>query len=63
MTLREGRTRQIREMFFRVGYPVQRLRRTAIGKLTDARLAPGTSRVLDSAEVERLAGGVTKGRR
>ena len=62
VVLREGRTRQIREMFHRAGHPVQRLRRTAIGPLSDARLASGSSRALETAEVERLASGVAGGR-
>ncbi len=52
--LAEGRTRQIREMFFRVGHPVQRLRRVAIGPLTDASLPRGRYRELTEAEVEAL---------
>lgn len=52
--LSEGRTRQIREMFFRVGHPVQKLRRVAIGPLSDATLAPGDLRELTEREVEQL---------
>jgi len=52
----EGRTRQIREMFFRIGHPVQRLRRVAIGGLRDAQLRPGEVRELTAAEVASLAG-------
>lgn len=55
--LREGRTRQIREMFFRVGHPVQRLRRVAIGRLEDAGLRPGSWRELSSGEVATLRAG------
>ncbi len=57
MELREGRTRQIREMFFRVGHPVQRLRRVAIGRLEDAGLRPGSWRELSPAEVATLRAG------
>lgn len=56
VVLSEGRTRQIREMFFRIGHPVQRLRRVAIGRLSDDRLRPGEYRELTPAEVEMLAG-------
>lgn len=66
VTINEGRTRQIREMFFRIGHPVQRLRRVAIGPLRDVGLAVGGWRSLDEAEVERLRAAVdigTKGRR
>jgi 23S rRNA pseudouridine2605 synthase len=55
--LREGRTRQIREMFHRIGHPVQRLRRVAIGPLRDDRLRLGAHRELTDAEVARLRGG------
>ncbi len=53
----EGRTRQIREMFFRVGHPVQRLRRVAIGSLEDAELPLGAWRELSSDELGALRGG------
>lgn len=50
----EGRTRQVREMFFRIGHPVQKLRRVAIGGLRDPRLPLGGWRELAEQEVERL---------
>ncbi len=50
----EGRTRQIREMFFRIGHPVQKLRRVAIGDVADRRLPVGSWRELDPREVDRL---------
>jgi 23S rRNA pseudouridine2605 synthase len=52
--LAEGRTRQIREMFLRIGHPVQKLRRIAIGPLRDPRLPVGAWRELSSDEVHRL---------
>lgn len=52
--LGEGRTRQIREMFFRIGHPVTRLRRVAIGGLRDPHLAVGKWRELTEDEVEAL---------
>lgn len=52
--LAEGRTRQIREMFFRIGHPVQKLRRVAIGSLRDAELPVGSLRDLTEAERARL---------
>ncbi len=54
LELREGRNRQIREMFFRVGHPVQRLRRVAIGFLSDPHLRPGAWRELSDDEVRRF---------
>jgi 23S rRNA pseudouridine2605 synthase len=56
----EGRTRQIREMFFRIGHPVQKLRRVAIGPLRDARLPVGALRELTEQEVEKLLRSVRK---
>jgi len=52
--LSEGRTRQIREMFKRVGHPVMKLRRVAIGPLRDAALPLGAVRELSDKEVEML---------
>jgi 23S rRNA pseudouridine2605 synthase len=66
VVLTEGRTRQIREMFFRIGHPVQKLRRVAIGPLRDDRLPPGDWRELTDHEVEvlrRSTRGDRKGKR
>lgn len=52
--LTEGRTRQIREMFLRIGHPVQKLRRVAIGPLRDPGLPIGSVRELSAREVETL---------
>ncbi len=52
--LSEGRTRQVREMFFRIGHPVLKLRRIAIGPLADSRLPLGRWRELTAVEVEAL---------
>ncbi|MEM7585884.1 MAG: pseudouridine synthase [Acidobacteriota bacterium] len=52
--LGEGKTRQIREMFFRIGHPVSRLRRVAIGGVSDPRLPRGSWRELSEQEVEQL---------
>lgn len=53
--LSEGRTRQIREMFFHVGHAVQKLRRVAIGPVRDPNLPVGALRELTEREVERLS--------
>ncbi len=50
----QGRTRQIREMFQRIGHPVQKLRRVAIGPLRDPHLPAGAVRELSEREVETL---------
>lgn len=55
--LHEGRSRQIREMFFRIGHPVLKLRRVAIGPISDRRLPLGRFRELSTEEVEALRSG------
>jgi len=52
--LGEGRTRQIRDMFERIGHPVQKLRRIAIGAVEDTHLPVGSLRELTEKEVEQL---------
>src|SRR5213593_4329817 len=53
--LREGRTQQIRKMFQAVGHPVSKLRRVAIGPISDPKLTPGVWRELSEKEVKMLA--------
>jgi 23S rRNA pseudouridine2605 synthase len=53
--LREGRTQQIRKMFQAVGHPVSKLRRVAIGPISDPQLTPGDWRELTPREVKMLA--------
>ncbi len=53
--LREGRTQQIRKMFQAVGHPVSKLRRVAIGPISDPKLTPGVWRELTKQEVKLLA--------
>jgi pseudouridine synthase len=55
--LSEGRNRQIREMFFRIGSPVQRLIRVGIGRVADRDLPVGSYRELSEPEVESLKSG------
>lgn len=54
VVLGEGRNRQVREMFFRIGHPVSRLKRVAIGALRDPHLPRGDWRALEPAEVDLL---------
>ena len=54
LTLGEGRKRQVRRMCETVGHPVEMLERVAFGPLRLGGLAPGESRRLSAAEVERL---------
>ncbi len=53
--LREGKNRQIRRMFQAVGHPVSKLRRVAIGPITDPKLTAGDWRELSPKEVKMLA--------
>jgi hypothetical protein len=52
--LREGRTQQIRKMFQAIGHPVSKLRRVAIGPISDPKLTPGVWRELTKQEVKLL---------
>jgi 23S rRNA pseudouridine2605 synthase len=59
----EGRTHEVRELFFRVGHHVQRLRRVAIGPIRDDKLRPGDFRNLTDGEVKTLKSTRPTGRR
>jgi len=50
----EGRTHEVRELFFRVGHPVQRLCRIAIGPIRDEHIEAGQFRELTRSEIESL---------
>ena len=50
----EGRTHEVRQLFFRAGRLVQRLRRSAIGPLQDSSLRSGDFRMLTEEEVKAL---------
>jgi 23S rRNA pseudouridine2605 synthase len=54
LTIHEGRNRQVRRMCEAVGHPVESLERIAFGPLKLGDLAPGATRRLTDAEVERL---------
>jgi pseudouridine synthase len=56
VVLYEGRRNQLRRVFGRLGHPVLKLRRTAIGPIADCDLRPGEFRPLTPAEVARLKG-------
>ena len=53
--LREGRTQQIRKMYQAIGHPVSKLRRVAIGPISDPKLTPGVWRELSKQEEKMLA--------
>ncbi len=50
----EGRNREIRRLLARLGHKVRRLKRVAIGKITDRGLKVGSCRELTPAEVRKL---------
>ncbi len=54
VVIREGRKRQIRQMFEQIGHPVRRLIRVAIGPLALGDLPQGQYRFLTPAEVKAL---------
>ncbi|MEZ5989542.1 MAG: pseudouridine synthase [Planctomycetota bacterium] len=54
VTIREGKNREIRRVFARLGHPVLRLRRVRIGPLTIRGVGTGRWRFLRPAEVEAL---------
>jgi len=50
----EGRTHEVRELFYRAGHPVQRLRRVAIGPIRDDEIRPGEYRFLTDREIDEI---------
>jgi len=54
VVLRQGMKRQIRQMFYKLGYEVERLIRTRIGPLRLTELRAGEWRALTGAEVQAL---------
>ncbi len=54
VTLHEGKNNQIRKMFDEIGHSVVKLRRVAIGHVTDAGLPVGGVRLLSAHEVQRF---------
>lgn len=58
--LHEGKNHEVKRMLEAVGHPVSKLRRVAIGAVSDRGLSPGEFRHLSPAEVRGLQGGATK---
>src|SRR6187455_939253 len=54
LTIREGRNRQVRRMLEAVSHPVQSLKRTRIGPISDRQLRPGQWRELTPNEIKKL---------
>lgn len=52
--IREGKNREVRRMFSRIGYPVLRLKRTSIGPLSIRGLGKGKFRFLTKSEIDGL---------
>ena len=63
VTLREGRSRQIRRMFEIIGHQVSKLKRVAIGPIRDEALASGRVRRLTPAEVAALKASLAAARK
>ena len=60
VVLRQGMKRQIRVMFYKLGYEVKRLLRIRIGGLQLSKLAPGEWRALRAREIALLTAGDKK---
>jgi 23S rRNA pseudouridine2605 synthase len=58
--LHEGKNHEVKRMLEAVGHPVSKLRRVAIGPVSDRGLSPGEFRHLSPAEVRSLVGGAPK---
>jgi pseudouridine synthase len=56
LTLHEGKHHEVRRLLEAVGHPVSKLKRVAIGPVTDRGLSPGQFRALTPREVRLLAG-------
>jgi pseudouridine synthase len=54
MVLYEGRNRQVKRMWEKLGYPVLKLKRVGFAGLSLGKLTPGEYRALRPAEVQRL---------
>ena len=52
--LREGTNRQIKKMFQKIGYPVQKIKRFQIGPIMLGDLQSGESRALSPKEIEQI---------
>ena len=63
MVLHEGRNRQVKRMWEKLGYPVLKLKRVAFGGLKLGSLNPGEFRILRPDEVQKLKGRVSSSAR
>ena len=54
ITITEGKNRQVRKMFQKIGFDVVKLKRVAIGQLKLSGLKPGDYRLMDQKDLEKL---------
>ncbi|MBF0287338.1 MAG: rRNA pseudouridine synthase [SAR324 cluster bacterium] len=54
VSLQEGKNQQIKKMFRKLGYSVQKIKRYSIDAITLGELEPGMSRLLSPGEIESL---------
>lgn len=54
MILKEGRNRQVKRMWQRMGFPVLKLKRVAFGGVSLGEIRPGEYRYLSNDEIEKL---------
>ncbi|OGQ47816.1 MAG: hypothetical protein A3I09_02960 [Deltaproteobacteria bacterium RIFCSPLOWO2_02_FULL_47_10] len=52
ISIREGRNRQVRRMFSKIGHPVSQLRRMAVGQIELGNLKPGQWREINKKELQ-----------
>ena len=52
ISIREGRNRQVRRMFSKIGHPVSQLRRMAVGQIKLGNLKPGEWREINKKELQ-----------
>lgn len=60
VVLRQGKNRQIRQMFERIGHRVMRLRRVSIGPVQLGELKPGAYRRMTPRELRLIGGGESR---
>ena len=56
ITVTEGKNRQVRKMFEKIGFDVVKLKRVAIGQLKLSGLKPGNYRPMNQKDLEKLFG-------
>lgn len=60
VTIKEGKNREVRRVFARIGFKVSDLKRIRVGHLTDRGLKPGSWRPLRRGEILELLAGPTQ---